>query len=134
MDSDATLIQLLQSVPFEIREKIQRFTYNTQNKPLLKEIADFASAKRYFNELTTLVDTTNSGNGFYETTENIHAQLWPGLDYIRHNPFKKQLLKTWKYKTEFICAERGHADGEIIFRRLDWDTSFAVNFWMCIYH
>jgi len=134
MDSDQNLIRLFHSMPFEIREKIQRFTYKTQHPGLLKEIVDFGLEKQYLQYFTMLVDTTNHANGIIETTDIIHERLWTGLNLIRHLYYKNLLLKTWKYKTQFKSADLDHENGEKNFRLLDWETSYAVNFWMCIYH
>jgi hypothetical protein len=134
MDSETNLIQLFHSLPIEIREKIQRFTYKIQNSQLLQEIAEFALAKQYLNEFTILVDTANSMNGFNETTDNIRDRLWNGLNLIRNVSYKNLLVKEWKYEKVLQCTERDHKNGEKNFRLLDWETSYVVNFWMCIYH
>jgi hypothetical protein len=134
MDSDENLIQLLHLAPFEIIEKIRRFTYKTQNKLLLIEIKNFAKIKQYLHDFTILIDTAHSINGFIETTENIHERLWSGLNYIRNSPLKEYILKNWKYKLAFKCSECDHTNENINFIRLNWETSFAVSFWMYIYH
>jgi len=33
-----------------------------------------------------------------------------------------------------ILYMRDNENGEKNFRLLDWEMSYAVNFWMCIYH
>jgi hypothetical protein len=129
--SDLVLMRLFHAVPYEIREKIQRFTYKSQSKPLLTEIQDFHKAKLYLQELTRLIDLPY---GLQETTEGIHERLWTGLNYVREKTYKEALIKNWKYKSELHCAEQQHVNGEKAFRLLDWNASFAVYFWMCIHH
>ena len=132
--SDQALISLFHSMPFEIREKIQRFTYKTQSRELLAEILDFVSAKAYVQEFTHIVDISNSSLNFNETIESIHDHLWSGLDFIRRKPYKTRLIQTWKYKDEFKGAESAHVNGKKHYKLLELEMSFAVYFWMCVYH
>lgn len=134
MDQNTQLERLFHSLPFEIKERIQRFTYKRQNEPLLKDIREVGGAKYYLQELTSLVDTTNSTDGFIETTDNIYERLGPGLNFLRENRHKERLIKNWKYKSDFQAAEKEHLNGEKCFRLLNWENSFALYFWMCIYH
>jgi hypothetical protein len=135
MESTATqLMQSFHALPFELKELIQRFTYKTQNKHLLKEIREIGGAKYYLQELTALIDTARSIDGFPETTDDIYARLGPGLIFLRENTNKNLLIKNWKYKMDFQVAEKQHLNGEKGFRLLNWEKSFAVYFWMCIYH
>jgi hypothetical protein len=134
---DAITIQLKQffhALPFEMKELIQRFTYKTQNKNLLNEIREVAGAKYYLQELTGLIDTAHFTDGFYETTHGIYERLGPGLNFLRDNRHKEELIKNWKYKLEFQSAQQSHLNDMQIFLLLNWETSFAVYFWMCIYH
>lgn len=134
MESNTRLEELFHALPFELKELIQRFTYKTQNKHLLNEIRDIGTVKHYLQELTALVDTANYTDGFQETTDGIYERLWPGLNMLREYYNKDNLIKNWKYKSEFLSTERAHENGEKQFNRLTWKASFAVNFWMCIYH
>lgn len=134
MDQNTQLEQLFHALPFEIKELIQRFTYKTQNEELLKEIREVGGAKYYLQEFTVLVDTANSTEGFKETTDGIYARLDPCLKFLREKSNKEQLIKNWKYKVEFQAAEREHLYGMKIFNLLNWETSFAVSFWMSLYH
>ena len=134
MEPTTELMQSFHALPFELKELIQRFTYKTQNKNLLNEIREIGGAKYYLQELTVLIDTTNYTNGVIETTDNIYERLGPGLIFLRENTNKDLLIKNWKYKMDYQIAEREHLHGEKGFRLLNWETSFAVYFWMCIYH
>lgn len=134
MDQTIQLEQLFHALPFEIKELIQRFTYKTQNEELLKEIREVGGAKYYLQEFTVLVDTANSTEGFHETTDGIYARLDPGLKFLRENSNKELLIKNWKYKVEFQAAEKEHLYGMKTFNLLNWETSFAVSFWMSVYH
>jgi len=134
MDQNTQLEQLFHGLPFEIKERIQRFTYKTQKEDLLKDIREMGGAKYYLQELTLLVDTTNSTDGFHETTDNIYERLAPGLNFLRENCHKEWLIKNWKYKSDFQVTEKEHLNGGKAFQLLNWENSFAVYFWMCIYH
>jgi len=142
--TDATLIQLFHSLPFEIREKIQRFTYKVQSKSLLEEIRERGEVIEYLQKFTILMDTANSAHGFSETTEGIHERLWTGLDLIRNkcnkyrcnkcNKYKCKFINKWKYYSELQSAEETHKNGEKYYERIPWEQSFSVYFWMCFYH
>jgi hypothetical protein len=134
MDQTTRLEQSFHALPFELQELIQRFTYKTQNEELLKEIREVGGAKYYLQEFTVLVDTANSTEGFHETTDGIYERLAPGLSFLREKGNKELLIKKWKYKQNFQVTERKHLNGEKTFQLLNWENSFAVCFWMCIYH
>ena len=125
------LIQLFHTLPYEIKEIIQRFTYKCQNKSLLNDIKAFHAAKQYLQEFTTLIDNSYSDHA---TTDSVKERLLPGLNYIRAKTYKKTLIKHWKYKSEFNSAEQEHTNEEKAFRLMDWSTSYTVYFWMCIHH
>jgi hypothetical protein len=134
MDQTTQLEQSFHSLPVELQELIQRFTYKTQNGELLKEIREVGGAKYYLQEFTVLVDTANSTDGFIETTDGIYARLDPFLNFLREKGNKELLIKNWKYKEDFQFTERKHLNGDKAFQLLNWENSFAVCFWMCIYH
>jgi predicted DNA-binding protein YlxM (UPF0122 family) len=134
MDSNTELMQLFHDLPFELKEIIQRFTYKTQNTHLLVEIRELGGAKYYLQELTALVDSANFTDEFQETTDGIYDMLGPGLNMLREYYNKDNLIKNWKYKSDFQVTEREHLNGEKVFQLLNWESSFAVYFWMCIYH
>ena len=125
---------LFHTLPDELKEIILRFTYKTQNKQLLAEIQTVAEAKYYLQEFTRMIDTANSSFGFAENSETIFDRLWPGLNFLRENPNTNQLIKKWKYKSSFYSANRDHVNCQQSFRHLIWESSFALHFWMCIYH
>jgi hypothetical protein len=125
------LMQLFHTLPYEIKEIIQRFTYKCQSKSLLSEIKAFHAAKQYLQEFTILIDNYYSDHA---TTDSVKERLWTGLNYIREKPYKTKLIQNWKYKSEFNSADKEHADGEKNFRLMDWTTSFTIYFWMCIHH
>jgi hypothetical protein len=129
-----TLEQLFHSMPEEVREKIIRFTYKPQAEELLTEIRDFYQAKEYLQELTIIIDRCNHIDGFIETSHNIHESLCCGLNIIRNSFFRKLLLQNWKYNTCFNCAIITHEYGKKVHNNLTWEQSFALYFWMCIYH
>ena len=134
MDPNTQLKQLFHALPVELQEIIQRFTYKTQHKHLLNEIREWGGAKYYLQELTVLIDTANSTNGFAETTDSIRERIGPGLKTLSEYSNKEHLIKNWTYKSDFQFTEREHLNGEKVFRLLNWETSFAVYFWMCVYH
>ncbi len=111
--TDFALIQLFHSMPIEIKEKIQRFTYNV---------------------FTEIIDTANATCGMRETTEVIYACLWPGLAQIRNNYIKYKFITKWKYFTDFTCTAEAHKNGVRTFQVIPWEQSFALFFWLCIYH
>ena len=129
-----TLQVLWRTLPMELQEIIQRFTYKTQNAQLLMEIKKFQVAKQNLCGLTELIDTANTSDGFQETSESIHQRLFPGLDALRTDPNRKALLKTWKYKHSFQGADDYHRHEEKQFTLMPWEQSYAVSFWMGIYH
>jgi len=120
-------------MPNEIKEKILSFTYKTQPKELLAELMEYGEMKSFLADFAVLVDRSNHSEGFNETTDNIYGLLWPGLNIIRTSRFNKKLLK-WRYAKEFRLAQEEHSNGAKCFRLLNWKISFAVYFWMCIYH
>jgi len=134
MTQNTQLEKSFHALPVELQKLIQRFTYKTQNEALLKEIREVGGAKYYLQEFTVLVDTANSTDGFIETTDGIYARLDPCLNFLREKDIKERLIKNWKYKEEFQVTERKHLNGEKTFQLLNWRNSFAVCFWMCIYH
>ena len=134
MDLNTQLKQSFHALPVELQELIQRFTYKTQNTPLLNDIREWGGAKYYLQELTALIGTAHSTDGFAETTDGIHERIGPGLLTLSEYSNKEQLIKNWKYKTALLSTEGQHLNGEKIFQLLNWETSFAVYFWMCIYH
>ena len=134
MTQNTQLEQLFHALPVELQERIQRFTYKTQSEHLLKEIREMGGAKYYVQEFSLLVDTTNSTDGFHETTDGIYERLTPGLNFLRENRHKEWLIKNWKYKSHFQVTECNHLNGEKTFQLLNLEKSFAVCFWMCIYH
>lgn len=134
MNPSQTLIVSFHSLPFEIKEKIQRFTYKTQNQALLQAITDITAAKKLLCKLTRRIDLSFSNDELMQTTENIHQQLWSGLNCIINNPNKNLLIHNWKYKTEFNHTISQHANGNKQFKLLNWEASFTLYFWMCIYH
>ena len=129
-----SLQQLFHSMPYEIKEKILSFTYKPQPKNLMAEMREFYQAKEYLQELTIIIDHCNGTDGFMETTDNIHESLWSGLFFIKNVFYKEALIKDWKYKDILANTERAHEDGLKVFQLLDWEKSFSVYFWMCIYH
>ena len=129
-----TLQQLFQSMPEEVREKIIRFTYKPQANELLTEIREFYQAKEYLQELTIIIDSCNHTDGFIETADNIYNNLWRGLNIIRNSSFRKKLLHNWKYAEDIKHTERWHENGDKLCNLLNWEQSFTVVFWMCIYH
>lgn len=132
MDSEIlVLMQLFHTLPYEIKEIIQRFTYKCQSKSLLNDIKAFHAAKQYLQEFTTLIDNSYSDHA---TTDSVKERLWTGLNYIRTKPYKKKLIQNWTYKSEFNSAEQEHTHEEKAFQLMDWTTSFTVYFWMCIHH
>jgi hypothetical protein len=129
-----SLQELFHSLPYELKEKILSFTYKQQPKNLMAEIREFNQAKEYLQELTLIIDQCNSSYGMIETSDNIYDTLWCGLYFIINACHKDILIKTWKYKNDIKSTELAHANGNKTFRLLDWKKSFALSFWMGIYH
>ena len=130
--TDFALIQLFHSMPVEIKEKIQRFTYKKQNKSLLEDIRGLYDAVEYIRVFTEIIDTANATYGMRETTEVIYACLWPGLVQIRNNYIKYKFMPKWKYFTDFTCTAEAHKNGVRTFQVIPWEQSFALYFWLCI--
>jgi len=67
------------------------------------------------------------------TVENIYNSLWGILihiqKYINHSCVKK-----WKYYKVLTYAINAHTNDNKSFNNLDWEQSFVLYFWMCIYH
>jgi len=133
-----SLEELFHSMPYEIKEKILWFTYKTQPKNLMAEIREFTQAKEYLQEFTIIIDNCNHNDSdndeFIETTDNIYDNLWGGLYFIKNTFYKNMLIKDWKYKEIFTHTETAHKNEHKMFRLLNWEQSFSVYFWMCIYH
>lgn len=128
---------LFQSMPYEIKEKIMGYLIllKTQPQLLLTEIKEFGKMKefsQYIANFEVFVDRCNFSNNFIETTDNIYEYLWPGLDTIKNSQYKH--LNHWKYAGELKLTEIAHSNGEKCFDLLDWEKSFVLYFWMCIYH
>lgn len=130
-------MQLIQSMPYEIKEKIMGYhiLLKTQPQLLLTEIKEFGKMKefsQYISNFEIFVDRCNFSDDFIETTDNIYEYLWPGLDTIKNSQYKH--LNHWKYAGELKRTEIAHANEEKCFDLLNWEKSFALYFWMCIYH
>lgn len=124
-------------MPYEIKEKIMGYhiLLKTQPQLLLTEIKEFGKMKefsQYIANFEVFVDRCNFSNEFIETTDNIYEYLWPGLDTIKNSQYKQ--LNNWKYAGELKLTEIAHSNGEKCFDLLNWEKSFALYFWMCIYH
>ena len=129
MDS---LRQLFHSMPYDIKEKILSFTYKTQPKGLLAEIKEYVEMKLFLNDFAVLVGRCHHHGGVKETTDDIYEFLRPGLAIIQLLP--KKLVKQWRYSSELYHAEESHSNGLKYYTTLNWEASFAVYFWMCVYH
>ena len=75
----------------------------------------------------------------YETkpwgsTDDLHAAIWPDLDFIRNNNNKEALLEGWRYKGDLDSAENDHMNGEKMFRLLGWEQSFVLSIIYGLYH
>jgi hypothetical protein len=83
---------------------------------------------------TTIIDNLNYNNNKTITTEDIYEIFWPHFQRLLKTPNKEALVKDWKYETQFIATEKSHANNCKDFDHLDWEHSFVLAFWMCIYH
>lgn len=122
------------ALPVELQEKIRRFTYQSLPEALLQEIKEWGRDREFLENFTLRVQKCNSFYGFHETTDGVHAELGEDLQKLRLHPRQKLLLKNWVYRTEFQYSVKEHTNGGKSFELLSGESSFSLNFWMCIYH
>uniref|UniRef100_A0A6C0IIQ1 Uncharacterized protein n=1 Tax=viral metagenome TaxID=1070528 RepID=A0A6C0IIQ1_9ZZZZ len=85
--------------------------------------------------LTNIIDNYNYANEEHITPESLHEKLWYGFNSLRNAPNKEALMEGWKYKETFVCTEDSHKENKSHFKLIDdWEQSFVLHFWMCIYH
>ena len=65
--------------------------------------------------------------GTRNATEEVHANLWNDLANLRNlKPEQKSnVMRDWKYKSDFEMTERDHLDGKQEFLLCSWEESFA---------
>ena len=113
-------------LPYVISQHIQQL-------PLLNDIINYPYGSK-LDYYTMVVDTSHDNiQGFILTVENIYNSLWGILThiqkYINHSGVKK-----WKYYKVLTYAINAHTNDNKSFNNLDWEQSFVLYFWMCIYH
>jgi len=122
--------QLFYALPSELQDQIRRLSYKTQKIELLQEIVSIGAEKEFLLNFTELVLKANSAHDFQENCATIHAFLGPGLNQMRLN----SPVTSWRFHCEFHCTVKQHTNGQKAFDLMSWEQSFAVYFWMCIYH
>ncbi len=70
------------------------------------------------------------------TAADVHATLWPELDNVRNYDARQRenMMRDWKYKTDFDYAMAQHANGQKMFEKLNWEHSFALTILFAHYH
>lgn len=70
------------------------------------------------------------------TTEDIHNNLWQEVgDLLNFKENRREnMLRDWKYKSEFETAMQRHENGMQIFRLLTWEHSFVLTLLYAYYH
>ena len=86
----------------------------------------------YLEHLTAIIDNINDEP--HITPEYVHEQLWQGINQLRHDPEREARLADWKYSTDFCIAEEQHIDEKKACASVNWEQSFTMFFYLCIYH
>lgn len=89
------------------------------------------------DKFTLLIENYNYDNNETITPQSLHKELWGGLSALKNTANKEALLDGWKYSSAFSAAESTHQTKVSHFKKLKtelWEQSFALYFWMCIYH
>ena len=88
--------------------------------------------EHYLITLTNIIDNINDEP--HITPEFLRMKLWPGLNQLRNDPQREDLIMDWKYKSDFLSAEDFHQNEQRIFDQLKMEQSYAMFFYICIYH
>ena len=87
------------------------------------------------NRLTEKIDSY-ADNNHWGTGADVHTNLWADLAELRNfKPNRRaNMIRDWKYKTEFESTEQDHVNGQRIFQLLPWEQSYVVALLFARYH
>ena len=85
------------------------------------------------NKLTTVIDNINAGSESITSTY-LHAELWDGLNRLRHDANRDELIDGWKYKGDFLFTDKCHLNENKQFTLMSWEHSYATSLYFSIYH
>jgi hypothetical protein len=96
------------------------------------EYAVEQTKEHYLATLTDIIDNINDEPRI--THELLHTKLWSYLDQLRNDPQRETLIKDWKYKSDFLSAEKCHRQDEKTYPPSKWQQSYTMFLYLCIYH
>ena len=84
-------------------------------------------------KLTTVIDNINDTEESITSTY-FHAELWDGLNRLRHDANRDELIDGWKYKGDFLATDNCHLHENKQFKLMSWDHSYVTCLYFSIYH
>ena len=108
---------------------VNKYNNNILPDEILLYIAQFFD--NYLDKTTQLIDSHMCA--ILTNTDDIYNTLWNDINKIRMDPDIRIIYNEWKYGSILKSIEESHIISKE-FALLSWHHSFAVAFWMCIYH